>query len=144
MEQNAGNPPPRWSRCSARAEHRGPGRALANPEGKRGLQGQFQAGVGKPMIQSEILQTHTAWLLLSTPATAACSALLVLDTESSPTPRAHSQHRMTGQNCTSLCSRPQHILSSCSVVSVPTLCLCSSPAWVSCHLPGTPGPHPYP
>lgn len=98
MEQNAGNPRLRWSRCSARAEHRGPGRALANPEGKRGLQGQFQAGVGKPMIQSEILQTHTAWLLLSTPVTAACSALLVLDTESSPTPRAHSQVR-TAQAC---------------------------------------------
>lgn len=66
MGQNTGNPRPWWGRRSARAEHRSPGRALANPEGKRGLQGQFQAGVGKPMIQSEILQTHTAWLLLST------------------------------------------------------------------------------
>lgn len=74
MGQNAGNPRQRWSRCSARAEHRGPGRALANPEGKRGLQGQFQARVGKPMIQSKILQTHSAWLLLSTPVTAACSS----------------------------------------------------------------------
>lgn len=49
------------------------------------------------MIQSEILQTHAAWLLLSTPVIAACSALLILDTESSPTPWAIHEAASTGQ-----------------------------------------------
>lgn len=56
------------------------------------------------MIQSEILQTHTAWLLRSTPVTAACSAPLVLDTESSPTPRAIHEADSTGQVSIALAS----------------------------------------
>lgn len=39
------------------------------------------------------------------------------------------------QNHTSLSPWPQHILSSCLVIRVPTLCSCSYPAWLSCHLP---------